>query len=216
MSSRHATHFGLVLAVSIAADLANCGAVKSQTVYLIKQAAVDTVPPHHDLSGPAADPVQGSGMLPIESVPAANRPQTQAGREREPRGNPLWAIPLRSLTATRERPLFTPSRRPAQPTVAGGPLVEGSPPPPPAGPDRPQLTLVGAISGETEGIAIFLEQNTRDIVRLRTGESHPSGWTLRSVKGREAALVKDEETVILALPAPTDDPQQQLNRNVEP
>src|SRR5438045_3679915 len=30
-------------------------------------------------------------------------------------GNPLWTIPLASLTATRERPIFTPSRRPPPP-----------------------------------------------------------------------------------------------------
>jgi hypothetical protein len=37
------------------------------------------------------------------------------------------------------------------------------------------------------------------------------------VKGREAALVKDQETVILALPAPTDDsnPAPQQKPNVE-
>src|SRR5262249_7544809 len=53
--------------------------------------------------------------------------------------------------------------------------------------------------------AVFLDQTTRDIVRLRTGESHV-GWVLRSVKGREATLQKDRETILLALPAPNDIP----------
>jgi hypothetical protein len=36
----------------------------------------------------------------------------------EPRGNPLWGISLNSLSVTRERPLFTRSRRPPTPAVA--------------------------------------------------------------------------------------------------
>ena len=72
---------------------------------------------------------------------------------------------------------------------------------PPAEPDRPQLALVGAVSGETEGIAVFIVETTRDIVRLRTGENH-DGWVLRSVRGREAVLEKGPETAILALPDP--------------
>ena len=46
--------------------------------------------------------------------------------------NPLWAIPLDSLTATRERPLFSVSRRPPPaPVAAAAPIVEAPPPPPP-------------------------------------------------------------------------------------
>jgi hypothetical protein len=35
--------------------------------------------------------------------------------------NPLWAVPLSALAATRNRPLFTPSRRPPSPIVASAP-----------------------------------------------------------------------------------------------
>ena len=49
------------------------------------------------------------------------------------------------------------------------------------------LLLVGAIAGETEGIAIFLDHTTKGTIRLKTGEGH-LGWTLRQVKGREAIL----------------------------
>jgi general secretion pathway protein N len=50
--------------------------------------------------------------------------------------NPLWAIPLSALTATRNRPLFTPSRRPPEPVVASAPAAgaRAPPPPPPAAP----------------------------------------------------------------------------------
>jgi len=59
------------------------------------------------------------------------------------------------------------------------------------------------VVGETETIGIFLDQANNSIVRLHMGESH-AGWLLNSVKGREVALQKDRETVVLALPAPGD------------
>jgi len=138
---------------------------------------------------------------PVDMLPTAPVPQTP-DRPRELSGNPLWAIPLSSLTATRERPLFSPTRRrPAPPAVAGPTRVEPAPAPQPAMPERPLLTLVGAIVGENDGIAIFLDQTTNDVVRLRTGESR-AGWTLRSVKGREATLQNGRLTATLVLPAP--------------
>jgi general secretion pathway protein N len=141
---------------------------------------------------------------PALETPDEVRPRMAIPGTRAPRGNPLWGVSLKSLTATRERPLFVPSRRPpAPPAVAGPPAVVPVQPPPPPEPDRPRLTLVGAIAGERDGIGIFVDQRTRDIVRLKTGDSH-LGWVLSSVKGREATLSKDQETVLLSLPAPSD------------
>ena len=140
---------------------------------------------------------------PVEIVPnAMERPHPQS----EPSGNPLWAIPLSSLTATRERPLFLPARRAPAPAVAGPVAVAPSPPPPPpAEPESPQLMLVGAIASETEGIAVFLDPATNNIIRLKTGQDH-DGWVLRSVKGREATLQKNQQTTTLALPVPGEAP----------
>jgi general secretion pathway protein N len=152
---------------------------------------------------------------PAENGPATLTPGTvlpaatdrAVPRDRELRGNPLWGIPLKLLTATRERPIFSPSRRAPAPVVAGPPPVQAvaSPPPPPP-PERPRLTLIGAIAGADGGIAVILDEATRDIIRLRTGENH-AGWVLRSVCGREATLEKDRETMLLALPAPVDQPK---------
>ena len=66
-------------------------------------------------------------------------------------------------------------------------------------PNRPPLALVGAIAEEHEGIAIFLDETTKRIIRLKTGESH-DGWTLRSVRGREVTLQKDHQTAVVGLP----------------
>jgi general secretion pathway protein N len=119
------------------------------------------------------------------------------------RGNPLWAVPLRSLPVTRERPIFSQSRRPAAPALVAMPFVrpEQPPPPKPAEPDHPLLALVGTVVGETERIGIFFDQSAKDVIRLRTGEGY-SGWILRSVRGREATFEKDRQTAILALPLP--------------
>jgi general secretion pathway protein N len=119
--------------------------------------------------------------------------------------NPLWAIPLSALTATRARPLFTPSRRAPAPIVASGPVVAPRPPqssPPPV-PQHPNLTLVGTVAGESEGIAVFVDPTTRDTVRLRTGEGH-SGWVLQSVERSAAKLQKGGQTETLTMPKPTD------------
>jgi hypothetical protein len=63
-----------------------------------------------------------------------------------------------------------------------------------------QLALVGAIAGDNEGIAIFLDGTTKVIVRLKTGESY-EGWTLQAVRAREVVLQKEQKTAILALPS---------------
>jgi general secretion pathway protein N len=134
--------------------------------------------------------------------PAADRPAVPIGREHAPTGNPLWGIPLRVLTATRERPLFSPSRRPPAP-----PVVAAAPPPRPVvaskppEPDHPLLTIVGTIVGESDAIGVFIDPATNDVIRLHTGQDH-DGWTLRAVQGREATFEKADRHATLALPAP--------------
>jgi hypothetical protein len=114
-------------------------------------------------------------------------------------GNPLWVIPLASLTATRERPIFSPSRRPYP--VAGLASAQSSPLPVVEQSNRPPFALVGAIVGEGNDIAILLDETTKGIVRLNTGENY-SGWTLQFVRGREATLQRNHQTAILALRNP--------------
>jgi len=77
------------------------------------------------------------------------------------------------------------------------------------------LALLGAVLGDSEGIAILLDQGSSGIVRLRTGEQY-SGWTLRSVRAREATLQKEPETIVLALPAPNQQDDLKPNSNALP
>jgi hypothetical protein len=133
--------------------------------------------------------------------PAPEAATTESGGRKLP-ANPLWAIPLKQLSNTRERPIFSPSRRPPASAVVGPPPAPPvRVPPKPAGPQSPELSLVGTVIGEKESIAVFIEDVTKNPVRLRTGDAH-KGWTLRSVQGREATLEKDRESVNLSLPQP--------------
>jgi general secretion pathway protein N len=119
-------------------------------------------------------------------------------------GNPLWGIPLDSLRATRERPLFTPSRRPPTPAVIAPPPAPVKIVAAPAEPEQPPLNLLGVVVGTTDGYAVFVNTTTHDIVRLRTGEGH-DGWILQSVTGREVVLEKNHRTAVVAFPQPSAD-----------
>ncbi len=115
--------------------------------------------------------------------------------------NPLWAIPLAVLSGTRERPIFSSSRRPP-PAIALAPVVKpAAVAPKPKEPERPKLSLVGTIASGNERFGIFVDQSTKLALRLRMGDDY-QGWTLRAVQGREATLEKDQEALILALPEP--------------
>jgi general secretion pathway protein N len=137
------------------------------------------------------------------AVNAGGRPASPMDRDGPAlRSNPLWAIPLSSLSATIERPVFSPSRRPPPPVVAAAPPAPRVTPasPKPEEPDHPLLTILGTVSSETRGIGIFLDQTTNTIIRLRTGEDH-AGWVLSAIQGREASFEKDHRTATLALPS---------------
>jgi general secretion pathway protein N len=136
----------------------------------------------------------GRDKLPMPAVI-----QTPGVQLPPPGGNPLWGIPVSALTATRERPIFSPTRRPPAPPPEPVPAAE-SPPPPPAEPEQPLLTLVGTATGETDNVAVVVDQNTKNLVRLHIGEA-VSGWYLRSIDSRAMTLEKDNRRVTLTLPA---------------
>lgn len=141
---------------------------------------------------PAATVVQ---VTATPSAPAA------PGPERTLSANPLWAMPLAQFPVTRDRPIFSPSRRPPATAVAPVVAPKVAAMPKPREPERPQLTLVGTIASDEEGFGIFVDQSTKAVLRLKVGEDF-RGWKLRSVQGRETALEKDQQVVTLALPQP--------------
>lgn len=116
-------------------------------------------------------------------------------------------MPLRTLSATRERPIFSPSRRPPPAAVVAIP-AEPAPQaaPRPVVAERPALALVGTIVGEGERIAIFYNSTTRTTMRLRLGETDDAGWKLVAVDARTTLLEKGPQSVTLALPVPGETP----------
>lgn len=173
----------------------NRGRVKLGAVIALALATAAQAAPSPDVQ-PRDEPA-GFGGAPARTA----SPATEAAPDEPATANPLWAIPLNTLSATRERPLFLPSRRapaPAVPSVA--PPVAKVAPPPPAEPERPEFSLVGVIAGASDGIAIFSDDTSRDVFRLRTGEAY-NGWILRAVRGREALLEKNQQNAVLELPS---------------
>lgn len=143
------------------------------------------------------DEGRGSGGQ-IINTDEFKRPEPSL-REAAPAGNPLWAIPLVTLMQTRERPLFTPSRRPPAPAIARTLAPAPRQLPKPVVPEVPRLTLVGTIVGNEEGFGLFIDASTKAVVRLKTGSAY-QGWMLRSVREREVVLEKNYLSTTLSLP----------------
>jgi general secretion pathway protein N len=142
-----------------------------------------------DETGPIAEPQ----LTPVEN-PGLRQPPRE--------GNPLWRIPIQSLFVTRERPLFSASRRPPTPPQAPpSPSRNAEAPPPLAELERPPLTLQGTAIGKPRDIALVLDEATNGSVRLHVGEA-AEGWYLRSVDQRTMTIEKDSRIVVISLPAP--------------
>jgi len=148
------------------------------------------------LAPPRAEGREGGGVPSRMGARANAEPPT-------PAGNPLWALPLEQLSITRERPVFSPSRRPPPPKPTPtyvAPVAVPQPVKPPE-PERPAVSLIGTVIGSHVRIGVFRETATRNVFRVRVGEDH-QGWVLRLVKAREVTLVKGAEQTLVLEPSP--------------
>jgi general secretion pathway protein N len=153
-----------------------------------------------DVNDAARSPMEPAGSAtPAEPVTVVRSVPARAAPTRTPSANPLWAIPLSQLSETRDRPIFSPSRRP--PPVAAAIAAPVKPPPPKREIRPPQLSVVGTIASENESFAIFLDQSTKAALRLKVGEDY-QGWKLQMIRGREVTMEKDEHAAIMTLPEP--------------
>jgi general secretion pathway protein N len=151
------------------------------------------------------DNARPSGLPDISAVPAEPATPVRvvaapAAPARTPSANPLWGVPLNQLSGTRDRPIFSPSRRPP-PAAAAAEAAPIKPPPRKKEIEPPQLSLVGTIASGDEGFGIFLDQSTKVPLWLRVGEDY-QGWKLRAIQGREVTMEKDERAAVLTLPQP--------------
>ncbi len=144
---------------------------------------------------------------PSQAAAAPGATPESSAQTPTPRGNPLWGIPLRTLSATRDRPLFSASRRPPAPVIAAAPAPAPAPTPvvvKAGAPERPPATLVGTIVSPEERIAIFVDDATKAVSRLHEGDEF-SGWRVRVVLPRSTVVEKGDQSITLGLPKPGDD-----------
>jgi general secretion pathway protein N len=153
-----------------------------------------TSPTPDILSDDRASP---SDAVDVGSVKPLARPKPEPAKML-PSGNPLWSVPLSALAATQARPIFSASRRPPQAAVVAAAAEQVVAPPPAPAEERPPLSLIGAVVGGGEAIAVFLDRVSQKILRLRPGESH-GGWKLSGVASREVTFKKDSRSETLVL-----------------
>jgi hypothetical protein len=145
--------------------------------------------------------LMGATFRALASEADAPAPSTAASLE----ANPLSAITPEALSATRDRPLFSPSRRPPPPIVVVAPTtkpvvtIETKP----AAPERPPFVLLGTIVGMAARVALLQDRGDNAVVRLREGESQ-AGWRAFKVDARSIVLRKGENSATLELPKPGD------------
>lgn len=168
---------------------------------LAATAAAGPIDESHHLAPEAgrtlASAAEGDGVAPATDLAGTPSLRDSGGKSRA--GNPLWAIPLGALTATRDRPLFSASRRPpvvAAPVVAPPQKQEVLPPPPP---EQPLITLVGTIVSREASVAMLQGSNGEAISRLRIGQEN-NGWQVRGIGLRSIVVEKGAQSVELNLP----------------
>ncbi len=130
----------------------------------------------------------------VEGAAAQPRQEPAAVAE-----NPQAPISLDRLTATRDRPLFSPSRRPP-PTAEFRPVAPPTAPPraPPPPSPPPSLTLLGTFeSNEEVGATVRLGTNERPTI-LRFG-SYIEGWRVTEISRHRLVLSLDDRTAVFTL-----------------
>jgi len=101
------------------------------------------------------------------------------------RANPLEAQPLDRLSVTRDRPLFSPTRRPIPPP----------PPPPPEAapvavvPQPPNLQLFGIVVDD-DGARAIVRSGAEKVDRVQIGDDI-GGWKVAQIEGRRLVLSLD-------------------------
>jgi general secretion pathway protein N len=115
--------------------------------------------------------------------------------------NPLDALRLEDLAATRTRPLFAPTRRPPPPPAA---RIEAAPRPEPSPvvAKPPPFELIGAVVGERESYAVLRRRGSEKATRFRLGDD-ADGWRVDAIGLRAVTLAREGRTQSLALAPPT-------------
>lgn len=101
--------------------------------------------------------------------------------------SPLAAQPLDRFSAMRDRPLFSPTRRPPAP-----PPVAAVPPPPPP-PPPPDLALLGVVMDGSNAGAIVRAGPAAKVTRVHIGDEI-GGWRVGQIEARKLVLLLNGRT----------------------
>jgi hypothetical protein len=114
-------------------------------------------------------------------------------------GNPVAEISLDRLSATRDRPLFSPSRRPPAPAALAVRAEQAPQPLPSSSP--PGVALFGTVVG-AQGARAFIATGTADrIIGVGPGDD-VSGWTVTAITQRNLVLSRAEQSATFTLFSP--------------
>jgi len=122
------------------------------------------------------------------NAPAAAEPAKSEDAAQDDSGAPT----LDDLTATRERPLFSSTRRPpeVEPVVqAAAPITDATSMP---------FELVGIVAGSEVNAAIFRNTDTKEEVRVVKGEKI-GNWSVEDIAGRAVVLRGPDKRVRMRL-----------------
>jgi general secretion pathway protein N len=146
--------------------------------------------------GASAPATQRTGVA--DTAGLSGTPRTPDPREKSRPGNPLWTVPLDALSGTRDRPLFSTSRRPpiVPVPVVVPPLKQEALAPPS---ERPLLTLIGTIVSPNASVAMLQGSGAEAISRLRVGQEN-DGWQVRGISLRSIVVEKGAQSVELDMP----------------
>ena len=131
---------------------------------------------------------------PQTGIQTKNQTQVQAHSPTTSPVSPLAAYPLDRLSATRQRPLFSPGRRPPAPPPA--PTIAAAPPPPP--PPPPKLILFGIVMDTDDAHAIVGVGTTDKTRRVRIGDDI-GGWKVTQIEGRQLVLSLNDRSATFTL-----------------
>ena len=129
----------------------------------------------------------------------AKRPD---GASRAMLQNPLAIHSLAELTATRERPLFSPTRRPPPPPA----VAEAEAAPPPAPP--PDVQFSGVVMDKKGALAIIRPDASGPAKSVRVGDV-VSGWKVEQIERRQMTLSLDGRSASFTLFDHDKQPEQQ-------
>jgi hypothetical protein len=110
-------------------------------------------------------------------------------------GNPLWSIPLKELSATRERPIFSPSRRP--PRLPLHPMYRHR-----QNRRNPSVHSfrLSVPSPESKKVSASSRSFGQHGAEIEDGRRAHKGWILHEVRAREIVMAKGDKTETFALP----------------